>query len=54
MLFRRRKTFDISGVRASELKNTLRTRIGRLYKEFELSAPLGQLRAVKVFFVGPT
>ena len=44
---------SVAGVKASELDKTLRAQIGRLYTNFNLSVSLGQLRAVKVFVVGP-
>lgn len=46
-------SFNVSGVKASELERHLRAQIGRLYTNFELSVSLGQLRGVKVFVVGP-
>ncbi len=46
-------SFNVSGVKASELERHLRGQIGRLYTNFELSASLGQLRGVRVFVVGP-
>jgi protein involved in polysaccharide export with SLBB domain len=46
-------SFNVSGVKASELEKHLRGQIGRLYTNFELSVSLGQLRGLKVFVVGP-
>lgn len=46
-------SFNVTGVKASELEKHLRTQIGRLYTNFDLSVSLGQLRGVKVFIVGP-
>ncbi len=46
-------TFNVSGVKASELDRNLRNQIGRLFTNFDLSVSLGQLRAVQVFVVGP-
>ena len=46
-------SFNVSGVKASELERHLRAQIGRLYTNFDLSVALGQLRSVKVFVVGP-
>ena len=46
-------SFSVAGVKASELERHLRAQIGRLYTNFNLSVALGQLRAVKVFVVGP-
>ena len=46
-------SFNVTGVKASELERHLRAQIGRLYTNFDLSVSLGQLRGVKVFVVGP-
>ncbi|MDP9096384.1 MAG: SLBB domain-containing protein, partial [Pseudomonadota bacterium] len=46
-------SFNVSGVRASDLEKSLRSQIGRLYTNFDLSVTLGQLRGLKVFVVGP-
>ena len=46
-------SFNVAGVKASELEKHLRAQIGRLYTNFNLSVALGQLRAVRVFVVGP-
>ncbi len=46
-------SFSVAGIRASDLEKSLRAQIGRLYNNFNLSVSLGQLRAVKVFVVGP-
>ncbi|KNZ31291.1 MAG: hypothetical protein AD742_18400 [Methylibium sp. NZG] len=46
-------SFNVSGVKAADLEKFLRAQIGRLFTNFNLSASLGQLRAVKVFVVGP-
>jgi protein involved in polysaccharide export with SLBB domain len=46
-------TFNVAGVKASELEKHLRAQIGRLFTNFNLSVSLGQLRPVKVFVVGP-
>ena len=46
-------TFTVAGVKASDLEKQLRAQIGRLYTNFNLSVSLGQLRALKVFVVGP-
>ena len=46
-------SFNVAGVKASELEKHLRAQIGRLYTNFDLSVSLGQLRGVKVFVVGP-
>lgn len=46
-------SFNVIGVKASELEKHLRAQIGRLYTNFNLSASLGQLRGVRIFVVGP-
>ena len=46
-------SFNVTGVKASELAKHLRAQIGRLYTNFDLSVSLGQLRGLKVFIVGP-
>lgn len=46
-------SFNVAGVRASDLEAHLRGQLSRLFTNFSLSVSLGQLRAVKVFVVGP-
>ena len=46
-------SFNVAGVKASDLERNLRAQIGRLYTNFELSVSLGQLRGLRVFVVGP-
>jgi protein involved in polysaccharide export with SLBB domain len=46
-------SFNVAGVKASELEQNLRAQIGRLYTNFNLSVSLGQLRGLRVFIVGP-
>ncbi len=46
-------SFNVSGVKVSELERHLKNQIGRLYTNFELSVSLGQLRGLRVFVVGP-
>ena len=46
-------TFNVAGVKASDLDRQLRGQIGRLFTNFDLNVSLGQLRAVQVFVVGP-
>lgn len=46
-------SFNVAGVKASELEKHLRAQIGRLYTNFNLNVTLGQLRGVTVFVVGP-
>lgn len=42
----------LAGVRHAELKPTLQAAVGKLYKGFQLSASLGQLRTIRVFVTG--
>jgi protein involved in polysaccharide export with SLBB domain len=42
----------VAGLRAEQLEARLKAHIGRLYKNFELSATLGKLRSIQVFVVG--
>ncbi len=46
-------SFNVAGVKASDLEKNLRAQIGRLYTNFNLSVSLGQLRGLRVFVVGP-
>ncbi len=46
-------SFNVAGVKASDLEANLRGQIGKLYTNFNLSVSLGQLRGLKVFVVGP-
>lgn len=46
-------SFNVAGVKASDLEKHLQAQIGRLYTNFSLSASLGQLRGLKIFVVGP-
>jgi polysaccharide export outer membrane protein len=46
-------SFNVAGVKAADLERNLRTQIGRLYTNFDLSVSLGQLRGLRVFVVGP-
>lgn len=46
-------SFNVAGVKASELERHLRAQIGRLYTNFNLSVSLGQLRGLRIFVVGP-
>jgi len=46
-------SFTVAGVKAADLEKHLRAQIGRLYTNFNLNVAMGQLRAVKVFVVGP-
>ena len=45
-------TFRIAGTPASQLDSSLRAQVAKIYKNFELNATLGQLRAIQIFVVG--
>jgi protein involved in polysaccharide export with SLBB domain len=45
-------TFTLAGVKSSELESVLKAQIGRLYKNFNLSASLGSLRSIQIYVVG--
>ncbi len=45
-------TFALAGIRAADLEPALRRQVAKVYKNFELSATLGQLRSMQVFVVG--
>src|SRR6185437_4907013 len=46
-------SFNVAGVKASDLERNLRAQLGRLYNNFDLSVSLGQLRGLRVFIAGP-
>jgi protein involved in polysaccharide export with SLBB domain len=43
---------NVSGIRFQDLNGYLRTAIGRIFRNFELSVTLGQLRSIQIFVVG--
>jgi protein involved in polysaccharide export with SLBB domain len=43
---------NVSGIRYQDLTGYLRTAIGRIFRNFELTVTLGQLRSIQVFVVG--
>jgi protein involved in polysaccharide export with SLBB domain len=45
-------TFAVTGTRASDLEPTLRRQVAKVFKNFEINASLGQLRAIQIFVVG--
>jgi protein involved in polysaccharide export with SLBB domain len=45
-------TFRLAGTRASQLEAVLRSQISKTYANYQLSATLGQLRAMQIFVVG--
>jgi polysaccharide biosynthesis/export protein len=46
-------SFNVAGVKAADLEKNLRSQLGRLFTNFDMSVSLGQLRGLKVFVVGP-
>jgi protein involved in polysaccharide export with SLBB domain len=45
-------SINMAGVRSSDAEKTIRTAIGRYYRDFELSVTQGQLRGITVYMVG--
>ena len=45
-------SINVAGIRYAELSNTIKHRVGQVFKNFELSATLGQLRPIRVFVTG--
>ena len=45
-------TFNLAGVKASELESVLKAQIGRQFTNFNLSASLGALRSIQIYVVG--
>jgi protein involved in polysaccharide export with SLBB domain len=43
---------NVAGIRYQDLSGYLRTAIGRIFRNFQLSVALGQLRSIQVFVVG--
>jgi len=43
---------NVSGIRFQDLQGYLRTAIGRVFRNFELTVSMGQLRSIQVFVVG--
>lgn len=46
-------SFNVAGVKASDIERHLRAQIGRVFTNFSLNVTLGHLRGLKVFVVGP-
>ncbi|HJV60145.1 MAG TPA: SLBB domain-containing protein [Albitalea sp.] len=46
-------SFNVAGIKASDIERHLRAQIGRVFTNFSLNVTLGHLRGVKVFVVGP-
>jgi len=45
-------TIAVSGVKVSDLDQVIRRRVGLVFKNFELSTSLGQLRGIRVYVAG--
>ena len=45
-------TLSVAGLRYEQLEGYLRSAIGNLYKGFELSVTMGQLRSIQIFVLG--
>lgn len=43
---------NLAGIKYQELDGFLRTAIGRVFRNFELNATMGQLRSIQIFVVG--
>ena len=45
-------TINVAGIKYQDLQSHLKSAIGRVFRNFDLSVSLGQLRAIQVFVVG--
>jgi polysaccharide export outer membrane protein len=45
-------TINLSGLKYQQLNDFLKTVIGRVYKNFDLTSSLGQLRSIQIYVVG--
>jgi polysaccharide biosynthesis/export protein len=45
-------SIQVVGLRYDQLQGTLREAIGRVYKNFDLTVTLGQLRSIQIFVIG--
>ena len=43
---------NVTGIKYQELEPFLKTAVGRVFRNFELSVTLGQLRSIQIFVVG--
>ena len=43
---------NLAGVRAGDLESVLRSKIGRIFTNFDLNATLGRLRSIQIYVVG--
>ncbi|CAM8654953.1 Polysaccharide export protein [Oxalobacteraceae bacterium] len=45
-------TINLSGLKYQQLNNYLKTVVGRVFKNFDLTSSLGQLRSIQIYVVG--
>lgn len=45
-------TFSVNGVKVRELEDHIRSKIARVYRNFDLNVTLGQLRSIQIYVVG--
>ncbi len=45
-------SINVAGIKYQDLQSHLKTAIGRIFRNFDLTVSLGQLRAIQVFIVG--
>ena len=45
-------TINLTGVRAGDLESLLRSKVGRIFTNFDLNATLGRLRSIQIYVVG--
>jgi protein involved in polysaccharide export with SLBB domain len=45
-------TVHVAGLKFSQLQDSLKTQIGRVFRNFDLNVNMGQLRSIQVFVVG--
>ena len=45
-------TINLTGVRAGDLEPLLRSKVGRIFTNFDLNATLGRLRSIQIYVVG--
>lgn len=45
-------TLHVAGLKFSQLQDSLKTQIGRVFRNFDLNVNMGQLRSIQVFVVG--
>ena len=45
-------TINVAGIKYKDLQSDIKTAIGRIFRNFDLTVSLGQLRAIQMFVVG--